>query len=398
MSGWAGSRHNAPMWRHGHSGWRPGLIAAGAALLALLTACGTAPPAGGPRGAGDALPARTARPAPATPADPGRDGVGPDVPRDLAAVPDAEPRIEPIRAGGANKPYEALGQRYEPATTDAPYRERGLASWYGRKFHGKRTASGEAYDMYAMTAAHPTLPLPSYVRVRNPANGAEVVLRVNDRGPFHRGRIIDLSYTAAVKLGVQRGVAEVEVERITFDDIRTGAWRRGGTTAVAANSVAPGAAPDVPNRQAPPVAPPPAAPPPAAPPSASPSAPPSTPSAMPVASPAAATTAVAAAAEAAVVAVAPAAPAPAAVPPPPAAPAPGFWVQLAAFQQRAGAEGFHRRVAADAGWLAPVLAVVADPSLYRLQAGPFASREEAQGVAQRVREALKLVPLVLERR
>ncbi|MBX3603616.1 MAG: septal ring lytic transglycosylase RlpA family protein, partial [Piscinibacter sp.] len=169
----------------------------------------------------------------------GRDGPGANPPPRLAEVPDAEPRVEPIRAGGPNKPYEVLGRSYTPMTRDRPFRERGLASWYGRKFHGRSTANGETYDMYAMTAAHPTLPLPSYARIRNPANGREVIVRVNDRGPFHAGRIVDLSYTAALKLDLLRGVAPVELERITFDEIRTGAWRRDGTALAAAAPVAP---------------------------------------------------------------------------------------------------------------------------------------------------------------
>jgi rare lipoprotein A (peptidoglycan hydrolase) len=129
-----------------------------------------------------------------------------EVQRCRRAVPDAQPRIEPLRVGGPNKPYEVLGQAYEPMRTDQPLRERGLASWYGRKFHGRPTASGETYDMYAMTAAHRTMPIPSYARVRNPANGREVVVRINDRGPFHPERVVDLSYTAALKLGVLGGV------------------------------------------------------------------------------------------------------------------------------------------------------------------------------------------------
>lgn len=153
---------------------------------------------------------------------PERDGPGTDIPADLQRVPDAVPRVEPLRVGGPNKPYEVLGVRYEPYTTDVPLRERGLASWYGAKFQGRPTSSGEPYDMYAMTAAHKTMPLPSYARVRNPANGREVIVRVNDRGPFHAGRVIDLSYTAALKLGVLNGVAPVEVERLTHADIRAG--------------------------------------------------------------------------------------------------------------------------------------------------------------------------------
>ena len=158
---------------------------------------------------------------------PGRDGPGAQRPPNLEQVSDAEPRVEPLRVGGPNKPYEVLGRWYSPASTDIPWREAGLASWYGAKFHGRPTANGERYDMYAMTAAHKTLPLPSYVRVRNPANGREVVLRVNDRGPFVDGRVIDLSYTAALRLGVLGGVAPVEVVRITHDEIRAGLWQRG---------------------------------------------------------------------------------------------------------------------------------------------------------------------------
>jgi rare lipoprotein A len=165
----------------------------------------------------------------------GRDGPGTNIPSDLDRVPDAEPRIEAIRSsGGTSKPYTVLGRGYQPITDDRPFRESGLASWYGRKFHAASTSSGEPYDMYAMTAAHKTLPLPSYVRVRNPANGREVIVRVNDRGPFVDGRVIDLSYTAALKLDLLRGVAPVEIERITNEDVRTGAWRRDSGTAYAA--------------------------------------------------------------------------------------------------------------------------------------------------------------------
>src|SRR5437867_4686067 len=190
-----------------------------AAVLALLLAgCAGTPPASKPSDE--------------------RDGVSAQVPPNLAQLPDVEPRIEAVRSGGPNRPYEALGKRYTPMTGDAPFRERGLASWYGRKFHGRPTASGETYDMHAMTAAHPTLPIPSYARVRNPANGREVVVRINDRGPFHAGRIVDLSYTAALKLDLLRGVGQVELQRITFEDIRTGAWKRGDAPATEAVTAA----------------------------------------------------------------------------------------------------------------------------------------------------------------
>jgi len=151
-----------------------------------------------------------------------RDGPGANPPPNLDRIADATPRVEPLRVGGPNKPYEIAGVLYLPLTRDVPLREAGGASWYGRKFHGRPTASGEIYDMYAMTAAHRTLPIPSYAVVRNPANGRSVVVRVNDRGPFVEGRVIDLSYTAALKLRVLNGVAPVEVTRLTWDDIRAG--------------------------------------------------------------------------------------------------------------------------------------------------------------------------------
>lgn len=141
------------------------------------------------------------------------DGPGANPPANLADIPDAVPRVEPLHRG-ASKPYSALGKDYVPMTDARGFREQGMASWYGRRYHGRPTSSGEPYDMYAMTAAHPTLPIPSYVRVSNPANGRSVVVRVNDRGPFHAGRVIDLSYTAAWKLDILKGVTPVEVVAI----------------------------------------------------------------------------------------------------------------------------------------------------------------------------------------
>lgn len=147
---------------------------------------------------------------------------GPDAnpPSNLDKVPDAVPRIEPF-ASGANRPYVVFGQRYVPDTTGQPYKQRGKASWYGKKFHGNSTSIGESYDMYAMTAAHTTLPVPSYARVTSMVNGRTVIVRVNDRGPFHSDRIMDLSYVAAYKLGIiGPGSGEVVVERILPDEIR----------------------------------------------------------------------------------------------------------------------------------------------------------------------------------
>ena len=142
------------------------------------------------------------------------DGPGESPPANLDAIPDAVPRLEPLNRF-ANRPYTVLGKDYVPATSLRPYKERGVASWYGRKFHGQKTSNGETYDMYAMTAAHPTLPLPSYVRVTNVATGRSVVVRVNDRGPFLHDRIIDLSYAAAHRIGTAaKGSGEVIVEAI----------------------------------------------------------------------------------------------------------------------------------------------------------------------------------------
>lgn len=164
------------------------------------------------------------------------DGPHANPPSNLDKVPDAVPKIEPL-ASGPNKPYSIFGRRYVPDTSGKPYRQQGLASWYGRKFHGNSTSNGERYDMYAMTAAHPTLPIPSYVRVTRIANGKTVILRINDRGPFHSDRIIDLSYVAAYKLGILGpGSAEVTVERIMPDEIRN--WDRIAAKSTPASSAA----------------------------------------------------------------------------------------------------------------------------------------------------------------
>ncbi len=346
-------------------------VAFALAMFALLAGCASGPQRTTP---------------PATAPLPSAETAEPGAPADLIRVPDAEPRLEPIRSGGPNKPYDVLGKSYVPITQDGAYSERGVASWYGPRFHGKRTASGEVYNQYAMTAAHPTLPIPSYARIRNPANGREVVVRINDRGPFHGGRIVDLSYTAALKLDLHRGIGKVELQRITFDEIRTGAWRRGTEADGVRLATAP--APTTPTTPQPPSM----------------------------------STSTAAAAAAVVVRVADTVPVSELVTVPPStapitaasaptepvadapaaraftAPARGFWVQLGAFKAREGAEGFHRRVSTELDWLSPLLAVFQDSTIYRLQAGPYPSRDEARGVAERVRSGLQLVPVIVERR
>lgn len=320
-----------------------------AMLAALVASCGTTPTA------------RERAAAPATPSSKyyADDGPPANPPDGLDAVPDAVPRAEPLHRF-ANRPYVVLGREYVPATSLGPYREQGVASWYGRKFHGQRTSTGEVYDMYAMTAAHPTLPLPSYARVTNVATGKSVVVRVNDRGPFLHGRVIDLSYAAAHRLGIaQRGSGEVIVESVL----------PGGAVFVTA-SAAPAAAP----------------------------------------APAAASGTVTAglAPPTAIVASAPAAsPAPVVAPPVPAAegvPAPsepavqpsngGYVVQLGAFASEPNARSFLAHVQG------PLASVAVEPrvrqagGLYRVYVGPYPTRDDARRTADRLENAFGMVTAV----
>lgn len=222
------------------------------AVPVLLVACSsTVPQQAAP--AGTPTPAKTAgtsRPsnAPALPAaGSGRggyykdDGPGDHVPDGLLDVADAEPQVEPV-SRAASRPYAVFGKTYVPITDTQPFIQRGIGSWYGKKFHGQKTSSGELYDMYKMTAAHPTLPIPSYARVTNLKTGKQVIVRVNDRGPFHSSRIIDLSYTAALKLGyLGTGSSELEVERILPEEAQrmSEARRNGSVTSVAGVSTEP---------------------------------------------------------------------------------------------------------------------------------------------------------------
>lgn len=190
-------------------------------LVVLLTACG------GDTGVKPDIPAvepsppadttDTAEPTPGA-SKPGGyyldDGPGDNPPVNIDSIPDAVPTAE-LPLPRANRPYTALGQTYTPMTEYRPYKERGIASWYGKRYHRQKTSSGEVYDMYGMTGAHTTLPIPSYARVTNLANGRSVVVRINDRGPFHSDRLIDLSYAASYKLRLsEQGSGEVEVEAI----------------------------------------------------------------------------------------------------------------------------------------------------------------------------------------
>ena len=255
------------------------------------------------------------------------DGPGDGAPANLETIPDAVPRADPLNRF-ANRPYTVFGREYVPATSLRPYKERGIASWYGRKFHGEKTSNGEIYDMYAMTAAHPTLPLPSYARVTNVATGKSVVVRVNDRGPFLHNRVIDLSFAAATKLGIaQKGSGEVEVEAIF--PIETGALA---------------AAAPLPSVASAPVAAAPTGTPPA-----------EAPVAVPVAS-----------ADG------------------------GFVVQLGAFGSSANAENFVAHLASQIAPVGVEPKVRQVGGLFRVFVGPYPTRDDAKRTADRLRDALGL--------
>lgn len=314
-----------------------GLVAA--VLAGLLSACGSTPKGGVDRLPGGSAP--TAR---------GGgyyldDGPGDRPPGDLAAIPDAIPRIEPLHKG-TMRPYTVMGRDYTPMTRLQPYRARGIASWYGRRYHGKTTSNGERYDMYAMTAAHTVLPIPSYARVTNVSNGRSVVVRINDRGPFIDSRLIDLSYTAAWKLGIlNAGSGMVEVESLIP-----------GMTPPPAATVA----------DRPPAAP-----------------------VMP-ATPAVAATAVAAAPVAATVEKTSAISDTSAM-------SGGSWLQFGAFGVQGNAEAFRAKLEAQTGWLAGTLRIVRDGGLFRVQAGPYATEAEARQAAARAKEALGSAPVLVTR-
>jgi rare lipoprotein A len=334
----------------------------------------------------NATPALNATPAAATvpalpPAGSGKgayyqdDGPGDQIPDGLHALPDAEPLVEPYTKRG-NRQYVVFGKTYTPFLDNRPFKQRGRGSWYGKKFHGQRTSSGERYDMYKMTAAHPTLPLPSYVRVTNIANGRQVIVRVNDRGPFHAGRIIDLSYTAALKLGyLQAGSAELEVERLLPDEILRMAAKR----------------------QAPPI-------------SQQPEVPASTAVAA-IATPVTSATQHASqalkqtpsmavqqpeskeAANAFAVPVAAIAESQKASAPGPS----GFYLQLGAYSQASTADSARSKLQQQWAGVLPPIVVTGSSAPFRLISGPFATRIEAAGAAQTLRDKGVAQALIIRR-
>lgn len=265
------------------------------------------------------------------------DGPGNDIPADIASIPNAVPRVEQ-HAPANFRPYEVFGVRYVPIAENQPYRQEGIASWYGRKFHGEKTANGETYDMYAMTAAHPTLPIPSYARVTRVGTNRSVVVRINDRGPFHPGRIIDLSYVAAAKLGlIGPGSGRVIVQAITNADIRAGRDPAAPLTASAPAPV-----------QTQPVSLP----------------------TEPLAAPA---------------------PVPAIV----ESPQPGgIYLQFGAFASAQNAQALAQRVNIESNGLAGPASVTHQPPLYKVRMGPYLSRDEALNTASRLSESAGLNPVI----
>jgi len=269
------------------------------------------------------------------------DGPGDNPPSDPAALPEPVPRIETLHRF-ANNPYSVFGQDYVPLRNPGNFTQEGMGSWYGRKFHGQKTSSGEPYDMYGISAAHPVLPIPSYARVTHLDSGRSVVVRINDRGPFHAGRVIDLSWSAAAKLGyTQQGSARLRVEAITSEQIDNWSVARSPHQATPVTTSSTGERNAAANKG-----------------------------------------------------------------PSIAALSGEVFLQLGAFSAPENAESFRGRVAMELGELVPAGGLVLQSSaeingnpgaLYRVQLGPYASRSEAEQVADRVRQVLGLKPVLLQR-
>lgn len=311
------------------------------------------------------------------------DGPGDEIPDNLDSIPDAEPRAEPLHRF-ANNPYNVFGKEYIPRGEIAPYREQGLASWYGKKFHGKRTSSGEPYDMFGMTAAHPTLPIPSYARVTNLGNSKSVIVRINDRGPFHPGRSIDLSYAAAHKLGyISVGHTMVEIESIVPEGVQVLAAnipplkRRPPPQRLAASKT---------TTPAPPATEAPQANPPAAVAALEPASSKAQPGGAVAAPPQVAASA--GGANPAVTAATAAAH---------GGTGTGIFLQLGAFTTAANAESFRKFVGAELTSLADQLQVLLLDGRFRLHAGPFSSESDARSMASQIARELRFKPFLITR-
>ena len=265
------------------------------------------------------------------------DGPGDNAPANLDSIPSATLKVEqPLPR--ANKPYVALGQSYTPMTVYAPYKKQGVASWYGKRYHGKKTSTGEIYDMYGMTAAHTTLPIPSYAKVTNPANGRSVIVRINDRGPFKRDRLIDLSYVAAYQLRlVNHGSGLVDVEAIDTSVATMQTALPPASRKRAGMSESEGVLMQaVPNEAA------------------------TSPSAKldePI--------------------------------------APGIYLQLGAFKNEAKSQSLQKKIQ-DSGLVENAAAAkVYNNGLYRVRLGPYASRVEAENMAAKIRQQLNMNALII---
>lgn len=371
--------------------------ACAALALLALAGCGTVPTSDEttsrpPRTSGPVIKAPSStKPATGLPALPpansGRggyyqdDGPGDAPPDNLADVPDADVRNDPLLPR-SNRPYVVFGKTYTPITDNEPFTQVGMGTWYGKKFHGQRTSSGEIYDMYKMTAAHPTLPIPSYARVSNMVSGATVIVRINDRGPFHAKRAIDVSYTAALKLGLLgKGSHELKIERILPEEIdRMLATKEGvsGTRAprlqtssqsgARLSSYAGEGGKQLPTTPQPLVL---------------------TPKAVSGGGGAAAPAVASAAAPGAkseieTLMLADSVPAATS----------GFYLQLGAYTRAENAEAVRGKLAGN-GF--STLEVVQSGPVHRLFGGPFASRQEALQAAQALPSALSLKPIVVQR-
>lgn len=266
------------------------------------------------------------------------DGPGDNAPANLDSIPSATLKIEqPLPR--ANKPYVALGQAYTPMTAYVPYKKQGVASWYGKRYHGKKTSTGEIYDMYGMTAAHTTLPIPSYAKVTNPANGRSVIVRINDRGPFKRDRLIDLSYVAAYQLRlVNHGSGPVEVEAIDTS---------------AAAMQAPAAPVGLPSR------------------------------------------AEQNEAEGVVLQAVPNVSATSPATKPDAPVASGVYLQLGAFKNEANSQVLQKKIQESGLVENAAAAKVYNDGLYRVRLGPYANRVEAENMAAKIRQQLNMTAVII---
>lgn len=275
------------------------------------------------------------------------DGPEENPPSNLETTPDAEPRVEPLLPR-ANRPYNVFGNTYKPIPGNSPFVQKGIGSWYGKKFHGRKTSSGEPYDMYKMTAAHPTLPIPSYSRITNLNNGKQVIVRINDRGPFHSNRIIDLSYTAALKLGyLGKGSGLLQVEHLRPEEIEqiTRSRQDNGEPDTHIGRGQPLQAnvndyPPLPLDASE---------------TSEPAATPSAPSLT------------------------------------------GYYLQLGSFAQEHNAKAMRAQYALTWADRLPPAQVVQKDTLYRIYAGPFASRSQAAEAAQKMQDSGAPKPLIIER-